>query len=225
MQFFFGPSRKCVYGFWICRTNKHPQTLITSQRWKKESWAPPSTGHDPRHVARPPLVLPWPYDLASSAAGTPTHTHAYAHTHTHTHAHTHTRTHTHTHTHTPLSTHLKTRSQTLGFLLPSTLLSQLPDNENIESSFYGVTEAFVWLKNICILHAPIMVLSDPRQTDQSCARLCAVYGTMQRRSRPLTVFVPTVYSWWEYYIRAWSLLQKRHDYTLKNNVSLPSSSL
>lgn len=95
--------------------------------------------------------------------------------------------------------------------------------KTLRGSFYGVTKAFVWLKNICILHGPIMVLSDRCQTHQSCAFLCAlsngVYCTM-RSSGSLCLHICP---WWEYNISAWFvfLWQKNTPLTQKTTCHNP----
>lgn len=96
--------------------------------------------------------------------------------------------------------------------------------KTLRGSFYGVTKAFVCLKNICILHAPIMVLSDRCQTHQSCAFLCAlsngVYCTMQSSGSLCLHVCP----WWEYNISGWfvSLLAENTRLSQKTMCHNPS---
>lgn len=76
--------------------------------------------------------------------------------------------------------------------------------KTLRGSFYGVTGAFVWLKNICILHAPIMVLSDRCQTHQSCTFLCALSNGVYCTTRSSGSLCLHVCPWWEYNISGWS---------------------
>lgn len=82
--------------------------------------------------------------------------------------------------------------------------------KTLRRSFYGVTRAFVWLRNICILHAPIIVLSDRCQTHQSCAFLCALSNSVYCATWSSGSQCLHVCPWWEYNISGWfvSLLEE-----------------
>lgn len=118
---------------------------------------------------------------------------------------THADKHTHTQSHSSPSTHIKHTLRLdleVSVALSFTLVS-CQTMKTLRGSFYGVTRAFVWPRNICILHAPIMVLSDRCQTHQSCAFLCALSNGVYCTTRSSGSQCLHVCPWWEYNISDW----------------------
>lgn len=101
----------------------------------------------------------------------------------------------------PFCTH-STHSRT-NFKVSVTLTLNLASCQTIKTlrcSFYGVTEAFVWWRNMRILLASIMVLSARCQTHQSCAFFCALSSSVYCTTRSSGSQCLHVCPWWEYNI-------------------------